>query len=386
VVAFRLHAHHLDERLEAGSLLEAAAACGVQDSPPGSAAMALHARVIGVEPDSMGDALEDRSLFHTWAMRGAPFFFPTADLAVFTTGVLPHGQSARRQFILGVEQALDRLDMSLDDATDHTRAVIRNVLSGRALAINELGEELATAVAKRLPKPQRSTWDAVGPYAKNQSLGEGVVHFCLRLLTLEQIVCFTHRDGQKLPFVLVDEWLGNARPEVEADVARAEIARRYLRCYGPSTRADYGSWLGVTADDASKWWKLIEDELQEVRVDGRSRWVLAEDLQALRSPPEARGVRLLPPRDPLMQLRDRETLLDKRWHRHVWKSVGEPGTVLGDGQLVATYRPRKSGKKLSLTVSSIARVTSRQRSAIEDEAEAVAPLRGCSSCEVTFES
>lgn len=39
------------------------------------------------------------SLFHTWAMRGAPFFFPTADLAVFTTGVLPSGEFARRRFI-----------------------------------------------------------------------------------------------------------------------------------------------------------------------------------------------------------------------------------------------------------------------------------------------
>jgi hypothetical protein len=70
----------------------------------------------------------------------------------------------------------------------------------------------------------------------------------------------------------------------------------------------------------------------------------------------------------------------------VWKSVGEPGTVLADGQLVASYRPRKSGKKLSLTVSSFEGLSSRQRSAIEGEAEAVAALRGCSSCEVTFES
>ena len=386
VVAFRLAAHHLDERLEAGSLLEAAGSCGLQDSPPGSALLALHARVADVTPTGIVDAVEGRSLLHTWAMRGSPFFFPTADLAVFTTGVLPSEESARRRFILGVEQALDRLDMTLEEATDHSRSVIRDVLTGRALPINELGAELANAIAGHLPKAQRSTWDAAGPYAKGQSLGEGVVHFCLRMLTLEQVVCFTHRDGHKLPFVLVDEWLGYQPAGVETVRARAEITRRYLRCYGPSTRADFGSWLGTTSGDAAERWTLIENELCEVNVDGRTCWLLAEDIDTLRSPPEPSSLRLLPPRDPLLQLRDRESLLDKRWHRSVWKSVGEPGTVLSEGRLVATWRPRKSGKKLSLTVEPFQELTSAQRSAITDEAKAIAPLRGCTSVEVDFEA
>ena len=44
IIAFRLRAHRLDERLSHNSLLDAAVACGIQNGPPGSALTALHAR------------------------------------------------------------------------------------------------------------------------------------------------------------------------------------------------------------------------------------------------------------------------------------------------------------------------------------------------------
>lgn len=383
VTAFRIAAHHLHERMPGGSAPEAAGACGLQDSPPGSALLALNARVRDVEPDTLADAVENRSMFHTWAMRGAPFFFPTADLAVFTTGVLPDDERARRRFILGVEQALDQLGMSLDDAVDHTRSAVRTGLSNRRLAITELGAELARAIAEDLPVGTRRLWETEGPYAKGQPLGEAVVHFCLRILSLERVVCFTHRDGKQLPFVLTEEWLGEQPAPADAEVARAEITRRYLRCYGPSTRADLAAWLGFASGDAQPWWALIEDELSEIVVDGRTRWLLTEDVDALLAPPAASGVRILPPRDPLLQLRDRGTLVpDTTLHRRIWGTVGEPGAVLVDGRLVATWRPRKSGRRLSLTVEPFGTLTAAARRDIETEADAVATLRRAASVEV----
>jgi hypothetical protein len=49
------------------------------------------------------------------------------------------------------------------------------------IAINELGAELAARIACRLPSSQRDQWEAVGPYAPGQPLGDGIVHFCIRL-------------------------------------------------------------------------------------------------------------------------------------------------------------------------------------------------------------
>lgn len=96
VIAFRLHAQHLSERLGAKGLLDAVGSCGVQNSPPGSALLALHARVRSVSQAGLDDAVaKDKSLVQSWCMRGSPFFFPAADAPVFTTGVLPPTRGGR---------------------------------------------------------------------------------------------------------------------------------------------------------------------------------------------------------------------------------------------------------------------------------------------------
>lgn len=386
VIAFRLSAHHLSERLGEGGLLDAAGGCGIQNSPPGSALLALHARVRNLTQEQVAEAVaEEKSLLQTWSLRGAPFYFPTADAPIFTTGVLPLTEQARRRLIFGVEDSLDRLDLTLTETVELIGAEIGDVLAGRRLAIKELGTELAGRIARKLSKKQRDGWAEQGPYAADQPLGEGVVHFCLRILTLQRVVCFGPRAGNKAPFVLVDEWLGQPIPDVDPEVARAELLRRHLRCYGPSTRADFAAWVGIQAGDAAPWWTLIEDELTQVEFGGRS-WILTEDLDALRSAPAPKGVRLLPPRDPYTQLRDRETIIDKKFHREVWKAVGEPGTVLADGKIIGSWRPRKSGRKLTITIKAFGSLPARHRKSLLQEAEQVGPLRGASSVHVGFET
>lgn len=175
VIAFRQHAHRLKNRQPASDLREVAGACGIQNSPPGSALLALHARVEDVTQDRIDHLVGvQKSLLQNWCMRGSPFYFPTVDAPVFTTGVLPTTETARVHLIIGVEGALDKLGMGLDEAIDITAEEIGAVLSGRQLAINELGEELAERIAGRLSPAQRTTWQATGPYGANSPLGEGV--------------------------------------------------------------------------------------------------------------------------------------------------------------------------------------------------------------------
>jgi hypothetical protein len=386
VIAFRLNAHNLSERVRENALLDAAGQCGVQNSPPGSALLALHARVERITQKLMEQAVaKDKTLLQTWCVRGAPFYFPTGDASVFTTGVLPTQEEARRHFIPGVEQALEVLDMSLAEAVELTGADIRAVLSGRRLAINELGAELAERIAGRLPARQRRVWEGTGPYAAGQPLGEGVVHFCIRILTLRGIVCFATRTGNKAPFVLLDEWLGHPLPDADRDVARAELLRRYLRCYGPTTRKDFAAWLGVLAGDVDPWWHLVEDEMTPVEFGGGA-WILTEDLGALRSSLMPNGVRLLPPRDPYTQMSDRETIVDSIYHREVWKSVGEPGALMINGKITGIWRPRKRGQVLAVLVKTFSSLREKERKSIEDEAEQVAVLRGAVSVCVEFDT
>lgn len=387
VVAFRLHAHHLTERLDAGELARAAARCAVQNSPPGSALLALNARVEGVtRPQFVAAVEDDKTLVQTWCMRGAPFIVPTVDAPVFTRGALPPTEEAMRRLLPGVVPALDRLGLSLAEAVRLCRNEVRAVLTGRRLPITELGAQLAGRVARRLAPGQRALWEEEGPYAPGQPLGEGVVHFCVRVLTLEGALCFAGRRGNTAPFVLVDEWLGHPLPDVAPEVARAELVRRYLGAYGPSTPADFAAWLGVGAGDADPWWSLVGDELTVVEVEpGGRRWLLTRDRDAVSSPPSPSGVRLLPPRDPYTQQRDRSTILDEQHHRAVWRAVGEPGAVLADGRIAGTWRARARGRTTTLAVTAFGTLSARDRERLRVEAARVAALRGSSGVEVGFD-
>ncbi|WP_420880129.1 winged helix DNA-binding domain-containing protein [Rhodococcus sp. (in: high G+C Gram-positive bacteria)] len=385
VVAFRLNAHHLTARRPPEDLHQVVGACGIQNSPPGSALLALHARVEGVTGELVDHLVsEERSVLQSWSVRGAPFFFPTADAQVFTAGVLPATEEAGLHLISGVEQALDTLGLGLDDTVALVADEIATVLSGRQLAINELGKELAERIAPTLTPKRREKWLSDGPYGTHQPLGEAVVHFCLRILTLRGIVCLAPRSGNKAPFVLVEEWLGRPLPPVDADSARADLLRRYLHCYGPSTRKDFAAWLGVHTGDVEPWWATLADELIHVDVDGRAAWMRAGDLDAVRSPPPAAGVRLLPPHDPYLQMRDRDLIVDKKRHARVWKTVGDPGAVLADGRIVGTWRPRKRGRTLTLTFDAFAPLSAAVREQLRVEAEQVAVLRGASTAQIEF--
>lgn len=385
VIAFRLRSQRLSRRVHEDGLVDAAGACGIQDSPPGSALLALHARVRNVTKARVDDAIREGSLVQSWCMRGAPFLFPIDDFPVFTAGVLPPTPDAMRLFIRGVGPAVDRLGLSLTEMVELVRSEIDDVLSGRRLAIDELGVELAARIAGRLSAGQRETWDREGPYAAGQALGESVVHFCMRILTVQGVVCFAAREGNKAPFVLVEEWLRMPVPDLDPQAARAELLRRYLRCYGPSTRADFAAWLGVRACDTESWWGLIEDEMTQVDF-AREAWILTDDLDALTSSSMPKGVRLLPPRDPYTQLRDRETVVDKRYHRDVWKSAGAPGTVLADGKIIGVWRPRQRGRTLTVTMVTFRPLRNQDKRLLRAEAERLAPLRGASSIDATFDT
>lgn len=386
VVAFRLDAQNLNRRVGEEQLLAAAGNCGVQNSPPGSALLALNARVQAMSEQRLETAVsQDRSLLQSWSMRGAPFFFPTRDLPIFATGVLPPSEGARRHFLLGVEPSLDDLGMELGEVLELVQEHITEVLAGRRLTVTDLGAELAARISPALPERKRTVWEQEGPYSKGQPLGEGVIHFCLRILTLEKVICFAPREGSKAPFVLLDEWLDSPVPEMSVEDARAQLLHRYLHVYGPSTRGDFASWLGIRASGATPWWDLLEGEMSEVDF-GRRTWILTEDVDSLQSPPSPSGVRLLPPRDPYIQGRDRETIVDKQFHREVFKTVGEPGTALVDGRIVGTWRAPKKGRRQTMTITTFEKLSAKDRRALGDEANDLAPQRGADTIDVDFDT
>jgi hypothetical protein len=111
----------------------------------------------------------------------------------------------------------------------------------------------------------------------------------------------------------------------------------------------------------------------EVSVDGDQRWLLAEDVDRLGDPaPDA--TLLLAPFDLYLQARDRPLLVpDKEHAADLWRMLGRPGGVLHAGEIVGTWRARKAGSALTVTVDLWAPA---DRQGVADQAERLAACRG----------
>jgi len=402
ILAYRLDSHHLTHRLPLEAFQTAAGACALQNTPPGSAALSLHARLTGLTPEFVDHALTvSKALLQAWSLRASPFIFPTCDHRVFTLGLLPENEEAIRFFVWGVKPALEKLNLRAGLLLQLGADALTAILDGRPLIKDEIGIALADHIAPHLTLPQRESWGSVSGYAPGQTLGESVMRFILPVLALQGLCCHAERRGNQAFIRRTDQWLTGVEtshlPErLTSDQARAELVRRYLHCFGPSTPQHFGEWAGIALPQARRSWQHIQDELVEVNAPvgvststhGPDRWQRAwlhgTDLPRFEAPPQPAGVRFLPPHDPYAQLRDRETLIpNKSIHRLVWRTAGSPGVILWNGEAVASWFGNKQGKRLVLTVVPFVSPPASFSADLEAEADALASIKGCTEATIS---
>ena len=336
VLAFRVSGQGLAQRGEEDPLRLWA----VQDSPPNSAIAAVLARA--EEASSLDGAV---ALYNP---RTATALLPAGEAAAFGTALLPEGDDELKA-MLGT--AVPERDHGFEEPVELAVNAISDALDGVTLSRDDLHEELR----QRLPDELLPWCEGCQSHHARRGL--------LVMASLRGRLCIAGRAGRQPAFARTDQHAGWDPP---AD-ASAELVRRYLSAYGPSTPSHFAEWAGIGKPHARRLWGLVEDEL-----DGD---VLARDRPRLDDPPQAEGVRLLATADPLLLARDRETVVpDPAMRKKVWKAVGGAGVVLVDGEATALWRARKQGKRLEVTLDGKA-----PRKAVEAEAERLAPHRGCTS-------
>jgi hypothetical protein len=341
-LAFRVAGHHLHERTDP---LTAVAAIGLQEHPPGWSAVALHARAHGdVDP---------ADVVTVNAMRGAPYVVPRRDASVFTAALVPEEDGLGAFAGEGTEKELAEAGFTVREALDLISAAAREGLAEGPLDRDSFHQ----ALRERLP-PGLLPWC---PGCQSHHVRPGLWRR-LGPLGVTQMPA-------KATFALADY------PTMPIADARDELARRFLRCYGPATPSQLAGWARTSSAHAKALFDGIADELAQVRIDGRRGFVLAEDLPRLENPPPARGVRLLGGHDPYVAQPDRDALTpDRELRRRLFPSVGRPGVVLHEGVLAGLWRGRKAGETLDVEVEWLDRPVD-----IAEEANAVARLRGCGS-------
>jgi hypothetical protein len=302
----------------------------IQDSPPGTAVAAVLARA--EDASSLDDSI---ALYNP---RTATAVLPRAEAAAFGTALLPETDDELRA-MLGT--AVPEREHGFAKPVEVAVEAISDALDGVTLSRDDLHEQLR----QRLPKELLPWCEGCQSHHARRGL--------LVMASLRGRLCIAGRAGRQPAFARTDQRVGWDPP---ADAA-AQLVRRYLTGYGPSTPAHFAEWAGIGKSHAKRLWALAD------------HWTPPPD------PPQAEGVRLLATGDPLLLSRDRETVVpDPAMRKKIWTAVGGAGVVLVDGEATATWRARKQGKRLELTVEGKV-----PRAMLKAEAERLAPHRGCAS-------
>ena len=376
VRGYRLRNHHLDAPLPAGAL-EGAVPCGAQNSPPGAWETALWNRAEGVTLSQLEEALYGRkTLLQAWSIRGVPLVFPTEEAGVFLAPLSARPGEEPWVYTRGITGALDALGMIFDQLLPLVEGACACLEGETVVSKEALDRRLAALAEPELPPEARTAWRAPSMYGRpdRQTVGEAAVSFLLRPCAFRGRVVFGEREGMYPTFTAPVRWLG--RPLPEHPDGERELVRRFLRCYGPALPSHFQSWLGCSPRQAKRLWGAVREELAPVEVEGRRRWALLEDLEALARGEAGERLLLLGPHDPYLDLRDRDTILaEPAYQRQVWRTVGNPGAVVLGGRVVGLWTVRTRGDRLDAAVTLFEDLPAPRRSALAELAERCAAFR-----------
>ena len=302
----------------------------LHSTDPASVFLAVAARAPSLGAAAIERALYDeRGVVRMLGIRRTVWVVPREDVAVVHAAVTRTIAVRQRTLLL---QHLERGGVTRDPERwlrDAERATLRE--------LEARGEASATELTADVP--------ALRAKLTIDGITGGVSTRVLFLLAADGRIVRGRPRGSwtssQYRWSLAEAWLGSGMEEVPAQVAEAELARRWLRAFGPGTTNDLKWWTGWTVTQTRRALSAID--AVEVEVDGGTAYVLPDDLEpvALDEPAAA----LLPALDPTAMgwsgrawyLGDHAPLLFDR--------TGNVGpTVWVDGRIVGGWAQRPDGE------------------------------------------
>jgi hypothetical protein len=312
----------------------AATMVALHATDPATVFLSVAARSRTLGPAQIEQALyEDRTLLRMLAMRRTMFVVPVDLVPALQASVadaLAHKQ--RRTYGRYLARVVDG-DVAgwfrEVEAETHRELLARGSATGAQLsaAVPRLRTQVDTAPGKSYSKPTSiTTWVLV-------TLGcEG------RIVRGRPNGTWASSQYTWAP---IESWLPAGVPAVPVDAARAELARRWLRTFGPAPIADFTWWTGWTLAEVRK--AVAAVDTVEVDLDGTTGVLLADDLDPVPAPEP--WAALLPALDPTpMGWQARDWFLGS--HAPVlFDGNGNVGpTVWWEGRIVGGWAQRPGGE------------------------------------------
>jgi Winged helix DNA-binding domain len=292
--------------------------------------------------------LERGGALRTWPMRGTIHLVPAEDARwmLRVLGEKPLAGAAKRREYLGLsvrdaDRAVELLGAALAGGGRLTRAQCLEVLeAGGVSGAGQRGYHLL--------------W-----YASQHG-----------------VTCIAPNVDGEQTFVLLDEWAPTPR-ELSREAALAELALRYFRSHGPTTRQDFAGWAGLTAADAKAGIAGAGEALTVVQVEG-TPMVLASALldaatgqsstSAVHDRPKTPEWLALPGFDEyLLGFKDRSLMVDAAGMDAVipGKNGVFRATLVRDGGVVGTWKRTLTASTVTVEVTPLVRLGKAARAEAE---------------------
>lgn len=277
---------------------------------------------------------DDRALVRTLCMRRTMFVLPVERVPVVqaacTDALVPRERRRTVQMLVesGVAEPEARL-VELEEA----------VLA----AVVERGEVTAAQLAREVPGlDQRLSF---GEGTRWQGTMGVAARVLLLLATEQRVVRGRPRGGwtsSQYRWSPMERWLpGHRAGGPGGDAARAELARAWLRAFGPATVADLAWWSGLNLGQVRA--ALGALDVEEVDLDGTAGVALADDLAPTGAP--SPWIALLPSLDPTtMGWKGRGWYLGDHGSALFDRNGNAGPTVWCEGRVVGGWAQRRSGE------------------------------------------
>jgi Winged helix DNA-binding domain len=290
---------------------------------------------------------EERSLLRTWVMRRTIHLIPTDDagwwLPLFEPGI---ERLSRR--------VLERLGMPARHPDKALRVIAKTLDDG--------------------PVTRREAMERVREAGIELVDSRVAVHVALLAVTSGVAILGPDRGSQSL-LVRREDWLGKA-PRFDRDLALAELARVYIRAFGPATERDFAYWAGLPLRDVRAGLERITRELDQVRVGEETMLVLGD---AVPRAPAKGQVRMLGNFDTyLLGWKNRAFAVSNEHAAHVKEGGGgwiRP-VIVRDGVVVGGWRSSRKDGKLEISLNLDREMRSELTEAIEAEIADIAHFEG----------
>ncbi|GAA5208668.1 winged helix DNA-binding domain-containing protein [Streptomyces thinghirensis] len=295
------------------------------------------------------------SLVKTHGPRGTVHLLPARDLPMWCAA-LPAIADGPGSFPSGVRLTREQAEQVV--------SAIGDALDGTFLTIDELGEEVVARTgpwAGDLVMPAFQTMWPRWRQALHRAGQSGALSF-------------GPNRGRKVTYTRPPHFA-----PMRSEEALRLLVRRYLHAYGPATPQHLARWLAAPPG----WARALYDqlaaagEIEPVDFEGTPAWVVAGDTVFPGGSEQEdllRGVRLLPYFDAyLIAAQPRELLFPGAAYRRALAGgqAGNFPVLLVDGVAAGVWHQRRRGRRTTVTVEPLGRLTSRQRRELAAQAARV---------------